>query len=103
MFSLKEEIDAALHAAQAEAEAAKAAAAAAQQAAKLAEAAMKAIPPEPPQRPPRFIRHLADAEINEGTKFTFECEVDGYPMPQVIYIYIIFFRLGIIIYFRHLK
>ncbi|KAF8795362.1 Muscle M-line assembly protein unc-89 like protein [Argiope bruennichi] len=72
----KAELDAMLHAAQAEAEAAKAAAAAAQQAAKAAEAAAK-------QRPPRFVRNLTDAEVSEGTKFTFECEVEGEPKPQV--------------------
>ncbi|PRD26992.1 UNVERIFIED_CONTAM: hypothetical protein NCL1_36569 [Trichonephila clavipes] len=79
----KAEMDAVLHAAQAEAEAAKAAAAAAQQAAKAAEAAAKAIPPKPQQRPPRFVKQLADAEVSEGIKFTFECEVEGEPMPQV--------------------
>ncbi|GFT67998.1 hypothetical protein NPIL_385641 [Nephila pilipes] len=79
----KAEMDAVLQAAQAEAEAAKAAAAAAQQAAKAAEAAAKAIPPKPQQRPPRFVKNLTDAEVSEGTKFTFECEVDGEPMPQV--------------------
>ncbi|GFY75022.1 titin, partial [Trichonephila inaurata madagascariensis] len=80
--TIEAEMDAVLHAAQAEAEAAKAAAAAAQQAAKAAEAAAKAIPPKPQQRPPRFVKQLADAEVSEGIKFTFECEVDGEPMPQ---------------------
>ncbi|XP_054706310.1 muscle M-line assembly protein unc-89-like isoform X2 [Uloborus diversus] len=82
----KEEIDAVLHAAQAEAEAAKAAAAAALQAARTAEAAVEAIPsrtPEPSQRAPRFLKRLADAEVPEGTKFMFECEVEGLPAPQV--------------------
>ncbi|GIY10873.1 hypothetical protein CEXT_514601 [Caerostris extrusa] len=78
----KAEMDAVLHAAQAEAEAAKAAAAAAERAAKAAEAAAK-VSAKPPQRPPRFVRNLKDAEVPEGTKFTFECEVDGEPVPQV--------------------
>ncbi|XP_035212204.1 muscle M-line assembly protein unc-89-like isoform X2 [Stegodyphus dumicola] len=79
----KEEMNAVLHAAQAEAEAAKAAAAAAQEAAQLAAAAAKAIPPKPQQKPPRFIKELRDSEVAEGVKFTFECEVDGEPMPRV--------------------
>lgn len=105
----KEEMDIVLQAAQAEAEAAKAAAEAAREAAKAAEAAAaKAVPVEkqiiivpeavpivsqPKEEPPAvlsiqpkapvFVVPLVDAEVPEGTKFVFECTVEGFPEPLV--------------------
>lgn len=105
----QEEASANLAAAKAEAEAAQAAAAAAEEAKKAAEAAAQALreaaeikkleaPAVAAQpttlekievsvaeklEPPVFTSPLSDAEIQEGSKFTFVCQVAGTPLPVV--------------------
>lgn len=105
----QEEANANLAAAKAEAEAAHAAAVAAEEAKKAAEAAAKALreaaviqkveipvaAAEPTTletidvsiaeklEPPVFVTPLSDAEIQEGSKFTFVCQVAGTPLPVV--------------------
>lgn len=105
----QEEANVNLATAKAEAEAAQAAAAAAEEAKKTAEAAAKAlreatelqkveVPIEAAEptmvqeidvsvteklEAPVFITPLSDAEIQEGSKFTFVCQVAGTPLPVV--------------------
>lgn len=108
----REELDAGLSAVRAETLAARAAAAAAEEARKAAEAAAKALQDrayttvsetveiqesksfqthqfsslaekKQKQEPPRFVMPLADATVEEGGRFTFECVVEGVPTPTI--------------------
>lgn len=37
----------------------------------------------PPPVPPRFVQTLRETEVIEGSKVEFQCQVTGYPEPEV--------------------
>lgn len=43
--------------------------------------------PRPGELPPVFERHLKSCEVNDGQPVTLECEVNGVPPPEVVWLH----------------